>query len=77
MPKLLIERELPGAGSLSAPQLWRSRRVGRRAERDGTLDPVGAELRRGRRALLHLHGARTATPSTKPSSCSEKTDQLS
>jgi hypothetical protein len=48
MPKFVIERELPGAGSLS-PQIVRD------TEQNGPADSVGAQLCYPGQDLLHLH----------------------
>ena len=56
MPKYVIEREIPGAGSLTAEDL---REITRRSccvlEELGPADPVGRELRDRRPDLLRLH----------------------
>ena len=56
MPKFLIEREIAGAGKLSAPELQGSvAEVVQRLAAAGPADSVGAELRNRRQDLLRLH----------------------
>jgi hypothetical protein len=55
MPKYLIEREIQGAGKLSAKELQGNiAEIMFRAAENGTTNPVGGELRDRRQGLLRL-----------------------
>ena len=59
MPKFVIERELDRSRKTAAAGTAGDlAEIMRRAARDGSADPVDAELRHRRQDLLHLHRAR-------------------
>ena len=57
MPKYVIEREVPGAGSLSRADRP-SLSIMRRPEKARPADSMGAQLCDWRQNLLHLHRAK-------------------
>ena len=62
MPKFVIEREIPGAGKLSAAELQAHfSKVMRGAAEDGAADPVARELRDRRQDLLRVYRPDEAT----------------